>query len=146
MKLGLAWVGKTKLPGVAAGTEEYVRRLGGFQRYAAFRVVELGGRDPQAALLRDAASARLWLCDPAGRTFTSPDFARWLERESQAHPQHEILLAIGGADGFSPAVTAAAAGRISLSPLTFSHELARLMALEQLYRALAILTGHPYPH
>lgn len=146
MKLALAWTGKTKLPGVMVGTEEYVHRLGGFQRFAGFRAVELAGKDPQAALLRQAGGARLWLCDPAGRNFTSPEFARWLEKEATAHPQHEILLAIGGADGFSPAVTAAAAGRISLSPLTYSHELARLMALEQLYRALAILTNHPYPH
>lgn len=145
MRLGIVWVGKTKYPATSAWTEEYLRRLRGFARFAAVTGAELAGPRPQQALLARARGARLWLLDPAGRSFDSPAFAQFLERQAAAHNQ-ELLLAVGGPDGFDPEVAAAAAGRISLSPLTLSHELARLVALEQVYRALAILTHHPYPH
>lgn len=146
LRLGLVWMGKTKSPLTRASTAEAVARMDAFRRFATLATAELSGRDPGQQLLTRAAGARLWLCDPAGRAWTSPQFAAWLEREAGAHPGSEILFAIGGADGFPPPVAARAAGRISLSPLTFSHELARLVALEQLYRACALLTGHPYPH
>ncbi|HVA63676.1 MAG TPA: 23S rRNA (pseudouridine(1915)-N(3))-methyltransferase RlmH [Terriglobales bacterium] len=146
MKLAVAWVGKTKQAATKAGTEEYLGRLRGFARFATVAGEELAGKAPEQALLRRARGARLWLLDPAGRVFTSPEFARFLEREAAAYPQQELLFAVGGADGFGPEVAAAAAGRLSLSPLTLSHELARLVLLEQVYRALAILTHHPYPH
>lgn len=144
MRISLVWVGRTKSRATTLWTEEYLERLRGFARWAAVAGEELRGRDPERALLQRARGARLWLLDPAGRAFTSPDFAAFLQREA-VHPQ-EMLLAVGGADGFSPAVVAAAVGRLSLSPLTLSHELARVVALEQLYRALAIWSHHPYPH
>ncbi|HXE31557.1 MAG TPA: 23S rRNA (pseudouridine(1915)-N(3))-methyltransferase RlmH [Terriglobales bacterium] len=145
MRLGIAWMGKTKYPATVAGTAEYLRRLRGFGRFASVDAVELAGKQPQRALLQRAAGTRLWLFDPAGRSFASEAFAAFLERQTATFPQ-EMLFAIGGADGFDPAVRAAAAGSVSLTPLTLSHELARLVALEQLYRALAILTHHPFPH
>ncbi|MGH9466723.1 MAG: 23S rRNA (pseudouridine(1915)-N(3))-methyltransferase RlmH [Terriglobales bacterium] len=146
LRLGLVWLGKTKSPLLRASTAEAAARLDAFRRFATLRTDELAGRDPAQQLLRRASGARLYLLDPAGRAFTSPAFAAFLARAAAAHPDRELLFAIGGADGFPPEVAAAAAGRISLSPLTFSHDLARLVALEQLYRACAILTGHPYPH
>lgn len=145
MRLALVWMGKTKAPFVSLGTEAYLARLRGFVRGATVVGEEIGGRDLQRALLRRAQGCRLWLLDPAGRAFTSPAFARFLEQQATAFPQ-EMVLAIGGADGFAAPVQAAAAGRIALSPLTLSHELARLVALEQIYRALAIISHHPYPH
>lgn len=146
LKLALVWVGKTKSPLTRAATEEALGRLGTFSRFATLRTEELAGRDPERQLLRRAEGARLWLLDPAGRAFTSPQFAAFLEREATAHTGQEVVFAVGGADGFSATVTQAATGRVSLSPLTLSHELARLVALEQIYRACAILTHHPYPH
>ncbi|MGH9486467.1 MAG: 23S rRNA (pseudouridine(1915)-N(3))-methyltransferase RlmH [Terriglobales bacterium] len=146
IRLGLVWLGKTRSPLVRAATAEAAARLGAFARLATLATEELAGRDPTRQLLRRAAGARLWLLDPAGRVFTSPALAAFLQREAAAHSSRELLFAIGGADGFPAEAAAAAAGRVSLSPLTFSHELARLMALEQLYRACAILAGHPYPH
>lgn len=144
MKLVVAWMGKAGSPAVRAGTDEYLARLRGFRRYAAVEGLELAGKDPATALLARARNARLWLLDPAGKSLTSPAFAAWLEKEGASG--RELIFAVGGADGFPPAVQSAAAGRISLSPLTFSHGLARVVALEQLYRALALLTHHPYPH
>ena len=145
MRLSLVWIGKTRQPFIAAGTSAYLDRLRTFSRWATVGGEELCGRDPLRALLRRAQGARLWLLDPAGRAFDSPAFARFLARQAEVYPQ-EMILAVGGADGFSPELAAAAAGKLSLSPLTLSHELARLVALEQLYRALAILAHHPYPH
>ncbi|MGH9412564.1 MAG: 23S rRNA (pseudouridine(1915)-N(3))-methyltransferase RlmH [Terriglobales bacterium] len=146
LRLGLVWIGKTKSVLTRAATGEATARFAAFSRFAALRTDELAGRDPERQLLRRAEGARLWLLDPAGRAFTSTQFAAFVEREATLHAGKELLLAVGGADGFSLAVSAAAAGRLSLSPLTLSHELARLVALEQLYRACAILTHHPYPH
>lgn len=146
MRIRAAWIGKTKHSATRAWTDEYLGRLRGFSRWAAVTGEELAGREPQAKLLERAESTRLWLCDPSGRSFTSPDFARFLEREAAAAGNGGLVIAVGGADGFSAPVQAAAAGKLSLGTLTFSHELARVILLEQLYRALAILSGHPYPH
>ncbi|MGH9417064.1 MAG: 23S rRNA (pseudouridine(1915)-N(3))-methyltransferase RlmH [Terriglobales bacterium] len=144
MRLTVAWVGKSKSPALRAATDEYLARLGAFSRLATVTPWPLTVATAEAQLRRQAAGARLWLCDPAGRGFDSPAFARWLEREGGAG--RELVLTLGGADGFSAATRTQAAGAISLSPLTFSHELARVVLLEQLYRALAILSHHPYPH
>ncbi len=144
MKIAVIWVGKTRQGWARAATEEYLARLAGFRRLAAVEGLELSGRDPEAALLRRAGAGRLWLLDPAGKSLDSAQFQRLLAREAGAN--HELVLAVGGADGFGAAARAAAAGRISLSPLTFSHALARVALLEQVYRALAAMAGHPYPH
>lgn len=148
MRITLVWIGKTRHPATAAMAEMVLGRMRAFARSGFAATVtgeELAGREPERSLLRRAQGARFWLLDPAGRSFDSPGFARFLEREAATFPQ-EMLLAIGGADGFPPELHAVAAGKISLSPLTLSHELARLVALEQIYRALAILNHHPYPH
>jgi 23S rRNA (pseudouridine1915-N3)-methyltransferase len=144
MKIAVIWVGKTRAGWARAATEEYVARLAGFRRLAAVEGVELSGRDPEAALLRRAGDGRLWLLDPTGQGLDSGHFQRFLAREAGAN--RELALAVGGADGFGPEVRAAAAGRISLSPLTLSHALARVALLEQVYRALTAMAGHPYPH
>ncbi|HEY7856793.1 MAG TPA: 23S rRNA (pseudouridine(1915)-N(3))-methyltransferase RlmH [Terriglobales bacterium] len=143
MRIGIAWTGKTKYAATKMWTEEYLGRMRGFARLATVEGVELAGKDPAAALERRARGARLWLCDPAGKQLDSPGWARFMERQASAYNQ-EMLFAIGGPDGFAPGL--ACAGKLSLSSLTLSHELARLVLLEQVYRALAILTNHPYPH
>jgi 23S rRNA (pseudouridine1915-N3)-methyltransferase len=144
MNIAVVWIGKTRPVWARAATDEYLSRLAAFRRLAAVEGLELSGRDPEAALLRHAKDGRLWLLDPAGKTLDSSQFQRFVAREAGAN--RELILAVGGADGFSPAVRAAAAGRISLSPLTLSHALARVALLEQVYRALAAMAGHPYPH
>jgi 23S rRNA (pseudouridine1915-N3)-methyltransferase len=79
---------------------------------------------------------------PAGREFTSEEFAAWLSKQQElARP---LAFLLGGHWGLADALLAAADERLSLSRLTMTHELARLLLLEQLYRALTLKLGHPY--
>ncbi|MGH9508214.1 MAG: 23S rRNA (pseudouridine(1915)-N(3))-methyltransferase RlmH [Terriglobales bacterium] len=145
MRLQIYWTGKSKDPAVALWTAEYLKRI---SRFAAIAAEPIPAREAanDAGLLRRAAQqhARLVLLDPAGRRLDSPQFAAFLEH-SFAQDGRVLALAIGGPEGFSAAARAAAFARLSLSPMTYSHELARAMLLEQLYRALTLLHHHPYP-
>lgn len=149
MKVGVFWIGKTRLPGVAALTEEYSRRL---ERFCRFRVEEVravrkGPRamavEEQTMLERTADSYRVAL-DPEGQRWTSPELARFLER-SRDGGKREISFCVGGAEGFSPSFRQRADLLLSLSPLTLPHELARVVLLEQIYRAFTLMAHHPYP-
>jgi 23S rRNA (pseudouridine1915-N3)-methyltransferase len=83
--------------------------------------------------------------DENGQQYTSVDFAQWLEKK-QMSISGNILFVIGGAYGFSDAVYERANAKISLSKMTFSHQMVRMIFLEQLYRAYTILKGEPYHH
>ncbi len=143
MKLKIAWIGKTKESAIQSLTAEYLKRL---TRYAEVEGVEL--RD-DAALLQFAAGKShskqrhaLILLDSRGRQMSSEEFAEFLrEQMDRAAP---VVFAVGAADGFSPEARAAASTVISLGKMTLAHELARVVLLEQLYRAFTILQGHPY--
>ena len=94
------------------------------------------------------APTRLILLDARGRTLSSEDFAAWIDRqrvgrERDSGAQH-LHFAIGPADGWSAASRQRADLLLSFGPMTFPHELARVMLAEQLYRAFTILAGHPY--
>ncbi len=141
MHLHVIWIGKTKIPAAREWPADYQRRVG---RWARLETTELSERQGEAALLRRAAPGRLWLLDPVGEAWDSLEFSRRLER-AFAQQDRTLYFGLGPAEGFSPAARAGAAARISLSPMTFSHELARVMLFEQIYRALAILHHHPYP-
>lgn len=144
MRFLIAWIGKTKQPEAAAWTEEYLRRIRRFARVASCEIDARQGDAGLLRLLQAKSDRRLVLLDPAGRQLDSPGFANFLSR-AFARDGREMLLAIGGADGFGPEARAAAESALSLSAMTYSHELARVMLAEQLYRALALLHGHPYP-
>jgi 23S rRNA (pseudouridine1915-N3)-methyltransferase len=89
-------------------------------------------------------NTRLWLLDDKGKTFHSRAFAAWMEKML---PENiELTLVIGGAYGFSAEVEQKALGKISLSALTFSHQLVRVVLAEQLYRAFTIIRGEAYHH
>ena len=145
MKIKIAWIGKTKEPAIAALTEEYLKRI---SRYAPTEGVSL--RD-EAALLelcgrasgKTGAKSTLVLMDSSGKEFSSEQFAKFLADYQDRNPL-PIVFAIGGADGFSDATRAAAQQTFSLGKMTLAHELARVVLLEQLYRAFTILKGHPY--
>ncbi len=141
MRLHVLWIGRTKFEWVRAACDEYARRS---RRFLRLELTEIGRREGEAALLKIAAAGRLWLLDPNGDELDSEAFARLVER-AFLYEGRELFLALGGEEGFSAAARRQAERRISLSRLTFSHELARVLLFEQIYRAGAFLAGHPYP-
>lgn len=143
MKIKIAWIGKTKEPAIAALTEEYLKRI---SRYAQVEGVTL--RDEEDLLAKfsspkSAAKSTLVLMDSRGKEFSSEQFAKFLGDYQDRNPL-PLVFAIGGADGFSDAVRSGAQHVISLGKMTLAHELARVVLLEQVYRAFTILKGHPY--
>ncbi len=146
MKIKIAWIGKTKEPAIASLTEEYLKRI---SRYVSVEGLAL--RD-EAALLemcgraagsKGGAKSTLVLMDSRGKEFSSEQFAKFLGDYQDRNPL-PLVFAVGGADGFGDAVRVAAQHTISLGKMTLAHELARVVLLEQVYRAFTILKGHPY--
>jgi 23S rRNA (pseudouridine1915-N3)-methyltransferase len=144
MKIKVAWIGKTKEPSIQALTDEYLKRI---SRYA--EVVGLPLKD-EGAILALASGERqqnkerhkLVLLDSRGKQLSSEELAAFLEREQvSAIP---LVFAIGGSDGFSEEARRHAGFTLSLGKMTLPHELARVVLVEQLYRALTILKNHPY--
>lgn len=141
MKLRLLMMGKTRRPELRAVLEDYVKRIG---RTCPIEVSE--ARDAEAALKKldaDRAATAL-LLDAGGKPQDSEGLAGWLG-EQRDRGTREIIIVCGDADGFPEAIRKRVPQRLSLSPMTYSHELARVMLAEQLYRAFAILAGSPYP-
>lgn len=85
------------------------------------------------------------LLDEGGREFRSMEFAAYLEKK-QAQAARRLVFIVGGPYGFAPAIYALANEKVSLSKMTFSHQMVRLFFIEQLYRAMTILRGEPYHH
>jgi 23S rRNA (pseudouridine1915-N3)-methyltransferase len=145
VKIKVAWIGKTKEPAIQALTDEYLERI---SHYA--DVMGLALKD-EAAILSLAAGERqrqpkerhrLILLDSRGKQLSSEELAAFLEREQvNAIP---LLFAMGGSDGFSEEARRQAGFTLSLGKMTLPHELARVVLLEQLYRAFTILKRHPY--
>jgi 23S rRNA (pseudouridine1915-N3)-methyltransferase len=143
VKLLIAWIGKTRDPAIQSLTADYLKRL---THYAQVEALSLASEGALLKFVRAEGSrggATLILLDSNGKQYTSEEFARFLELERSRNP-HPLLFAIGPADGFSKEVRAAATQVISFGKMTIAHELARIVFLEQLYRAFTILRGHPY--
>ena len=143
MKIKIAWIGKTKDPAIQALTEDYLKRI---SRYAEVEGLTLADetvllRFKQRSGTRPAHS--LILIDAGGKQLSSEEFAKFIRDLQDRNPQ-PLLFAIGPADGFTDVARKAAAFRISLGKMRLAHELARIVLLEQLYRAFTILKGHPY--
>ena len=143
MKLQITWIGKTKETAIRELTAEYLKRI---SRYVAAESHEMNDED---ALLELAAgkSGRVRpvvvLLDARGRQFTSEEFAELL-RDQQDRGTQNLFFAVGPADGFSDKARGAADLILSFGKMTLAHELARIVLLEQIYRAFTILKGHPY--
>ncbi len=143
MKLRIAWIGKTKEPAIQALTDEYLKRLAHYAESQGAPVKD------EAAILkltaRDARPTRhsLVLLDSRGRQLSSEELATFLGNYQDRNPL-PLLFAIGSADGFSEAARKSATLVLSLGKMTLAHELARVVLLEQLYRAFTILKKHPY--
>lgn len=141
MRLRLIMLGKTRRPELCALLDDYVKRIG---RACQIEVNEV--RDGAAAIKKLDAdrAATTVLLDAAGKNHDSNALAKWLG-EQRDRGTREIVFLCGDADGFPEELRKRAQQKLSLSAMTFSHELARVMLAEQLYRAFAILSGSPYP-
>ena len=155
MRISLLVIGKTTDSRLEALIDEYTKRL---KHYVSFELVvvpdsknakslseeQLKTQEGLEILRRLTPSMEVYLLDEHGREFRSIEYADWLQKRMASGK--DLTLIIGGAYGFSPAVYERANGKISLSQMTFSHQMIRLLAVEQLYRAMTILRGEPYHH
>jgi len=156
MRIAVYWIGKTRLAGIAELTNEYAARLkhyceldaqeirGGPRKSEkrAKKVAGISGEEEQ--ILSRSERAHLVALDPAGGSWDSAEFAGFI-RKQRDQDSRDLVFCVGGADGFSDEFLCQANLKMSLSRLTMPHELARVVLLEQLYRAFTILTNHPYP-
>ena len=155
MKIHLFMIGSTSDPRLQSLIDEYRQRL---THYVPFELVvipdiknakslsqeQLKTAEGEALLARLTPSMDVILLDEHGREFRSIEYADYLQKKMSSGK--DLALVIGGAYGFSPAVYQRANGKLSLSQMTFSHQMIRLMAIEQIYRAMTILRGEPYHH
>ncbi|ERT60441.1 putative rRNA large subunit m3Psi methyltransferase RlmH [Prevotella sp. BV3P1] len=155
MKTELIVVGKTDNPHFIAGIEDFIRRTCHYVPFGMTVIPELKNnkkrgadqqrvQEGQLILKKIEPADTVVLLDERGREFRSVELAAWLEKKQQS--VRKLVFVIGGPYGFSPEVYARANEKISLSKLTFSHQMVRLIFVEQLYRACTILKGEPYHH
>ena len=143
MKLQIAWIGKTKDASVRSLTAEYLQRI---SRYVDSESHEMSSENALLELTAGKAGRTapvLVLLDARGRQFTSEEFAELL-RDQQDRGTQNLFFGIGPADGFSDKARGTADLILSFGKMTLAHELARIVLLEQIYRAFTILKGHPY--
>lgn len=155
MKITLLVVGKTVSPALQTLTEDYCRRLTHYVPFSLQVIPDLKNsknlsqdeqKQREGALVLSALSPsdRLVLLDEHGKEYRSVDFAQQLNMWLAAG--RNIVFVVGGPYGFSPAVYEHANDKLSLSQMTFSHQMIRLFFAEQLYRAMTILRSEPYHH
>lgn len=156
MKIRVLFTGKTTEVWIRQGIDRYADRI---RHYVGFELVEIPDLKQTASLTEEQVKMRegelilkalrpsdhLVLLDERGARFSSVDWARNLEQKA-AHLPKDCVFVVGGPYGFSPAVQERSNERLSLSPMTFSHQLVRVVFLEQLYRAMTIMKGEPYHH
>ena len=155
MKTDLILIGKTTSKHFLAGINDYVERIGHYIPFSIKVIPDLKNTKNQSESLQKEREGELILkcikptdtlvlLDENGKEMRSVEFAEWFERK--LHMSHRLVFVIGGPYGFSPAVYARANELISLSRMTFSHQMVRLIFTEQLYRACTIIKGEPYHH
>ncbi len=152
MTIHLVAVGQIKDPSIRESCADYAARIRHYMRLDIKEVKEGGRRDRDAAFARTLESQALYQAIPkgsrivaltrSGRSETSPSFARMVE--SWRNQGSHVALLLGGAHGLDGDIVEQADASLSLSKLTLPHDLARLIILEQLYRACTILCGEPY--
>ena len=156
MKITLLTVGKTDKDWVRQGMDIYVSRM---KHYFPFSVVEIHELKNVSSLSEEQIKTKegelilknlrptddVILLDERGREYSSMEFAKVLQ-DKISYTGKDIVFIIGGAYGFSEAVRQRAGGKMSLSRMTFSHQMVRAIFIEQLYRAFTIMRGEPYHH
>ena len=156
MKILLIVVGKTDQQWLTEGISQYADRLSHYSQFELQVIPDIRNtrsmeaqvqkvREGEQILKLLQPSDDVWLLDDKGREMTSPEMARWLEKRMSQSTKRMVFI-IGGPYGFSPDVYDRVPGRLSLSRMTFSHQMVRLIFVEQLYRAFSILNNLPYHH
>lgn len=155
MKITLLVVGKTTDTHIETLIQEYQKRLRHYLTFALQVIPELKNTkaltseqqkqaEGEMILKAVTSSADLILLDEHGKEFRSIEFADYVQKRMSSG--RDVVFVVGGPYGFSEAVYQRANGKISLSKMTFSHQMVRLFFVEQLYRAMTILKGEPYHH
>ena len=156
MKIKIICIGKTGKKFLEEGEQEYLGRLKHYisverieipdlknqRNLSQQQIKELEGKE---ILSRTGSGEQLYLLDERGKSFSSVGFSEFLSSRFNAGGK-ALVFVIGGAYGFSDEVYSQAAGKISLSEMTFSHQMIRMIFFEQLYRAMTIQRGEPYHH
>ena len=156
MKLKLLAVGKTNQDFVQKGIDEFAGRI---KHYLPFELeilpdikntrnlnqLQIKEKEGEIILKHIRSEDYVVLLDEKGKEFTSVQFAGYIEKKTHTVSK-QLVFVIGGAYGFSEAVYQTAQEKIALSKMTFSHQLIRLIFIEQVYRAMTILSNEPYHH
>lgn len=156
MKITLLVIGKTEADYLKKGIEVYLKRLSHYISFTMNVIPALKNtknlteeqqkqKEGELILTNTKPGDYIVLLDENGKQFTSVKFARYLEKMMVAGTR-SIIFVVGGPYGFSEQVYSKANGKISLSDMTFSHQMVRLIFVEQVYRAMTILKGEPYHH
>ncbi|MHC1704372.1 MAG: 23S rRNA (pseudouridine(1915)-N(3))-methyltransferase RlmH [Tenuifilaceae bacterium] len=156
MKISLIVVGKTDKKYFSDAIAEYEKRLPHYCRFEVKVIPDVKSTksmSSQVQMQKEGeqilgivrGSAEVVLLDDKGKEHTSVEFAKFLEKK-MISGQKDLTFVIGGPYGFSSEVVAIASSKLSLSKMTFSHQLVRLIFIEQLYRAMTIIKGEPYHH
>lgn len=155
MKTALILVGKTNDTHLQAIISDYAERITHYMPFEIITIPELKNtkslseeqqkvREGELIMKQLTAQDTVILLDERGKQYRSLEFAKWIEKQQLT--ARRLVFVIGGPYGFSPAIYDRANGKISLSAMTFSHQLVRTIFTEQLYRACTIIKGEPYHH
>lgn len=155
MKTELILVGKTVNKHFNAGINDYVERIGHYMPFSITTIPELKNtknlsesqqkeRESELILKQIQSTDTVVLLDEHGKEFRSIEFADWIQKKQNT--ARRLIFVIGGPYGFSNDVYERANEKISLSKMTFSHQMVRLIFTEQIYRACTIIKGEPYHH
>ncbi len=156
MKIKLICIGKTGKSFLEEGENAYLKRL---KHYVSFEKIEIPDikqaknlseeqikeKESQLIMAKLQGIERYFLLDEKGKSYTSIAFADFLQKQFNIGGQ-SLAFIIGGPYGFSDSLYKSATGKISLSSMTFSHQMIRLFFIEQVYRSMTILKGEPYHH
>ncbi|MGN6638840.1 MAG: 23S rRNA (pseudouridine(1915)-N(3))-methyltransferase RlmH [Mucilaginibacter sp.] len=156
MKITLLIIGKTEDAYLREGIDKYFKRLKHYTKIEIAEIPELKNtkaltpeqqkaREAELILKKLTVTDHVILLDEKGAEFTSPQFATWIDKKALGSVSNLVFI-VGGPYGFDQSVYQRANDKISLSRMTFSHQMVRLFFVEQLYRAFTIIKGEPYHH
>lgn len=156
MKTIFIVIGKTTDQRIASLTDEYINRISHYMPFEMQVIPELRNakslsqeqqKEQEASLLIKSFQPNdyIVLLDEHGKERRSMDFAQWMQKRMAAGPRR-LVFVVGGPYGFAQQIHKLAQEEISLSQMTFSHQMIRLLFVEQIYRAMTILNGEPYHH